>query len=78
MVGRDALRVVVVAGGGVPGAGEALQLAEDEGQEREQHAIQGAGVRAHLSRLRMERSSEAGEVRGEGGGGVCHLGSLLV
>ncbi len=76
MVGRDSLRVVVLAGGGVPGAGKALQLAEDEGQEREQHAIQGAGVRTHLSRLRFERSAEAGEMPGEGGGGVCHSGSL--
>lgn len=60
--------------GRVPGAGEALQPAEEEGEEGEQHRIQGAAERTHLSRLRMERSAEAGELPGEGGRRMCHVG----
>ncbi len=59
---------------GVPGAGEALQPAEQEGEEGEQHRIQGAAERTHLSRLRMKRSAQAGEMLGKGGGGMCHVG----
>jgi hypothetical protein len=63
---------VLLRGGGVPGAGETHQPAEEGGEEGEQHDIQRAGVRAQFSCLRLERSAQAGEMLGEGGGMGCH------
>ena len=62
----------LLRGGGVPGAGEACEAAEEGGEEGEQHGIQRGGVRAQFSCLRLERSAQAGEVLGEGGGMGCH------
>ena len=68
---------VLLRGSGVPGAGEACEAAEEGGEEGEQHRIQRADVRAQFSCLRLERSAQAGEVLGEGGGMGCHGGEYI-
>ena len=56
----------------MPGAGEAFQRGEEEGQEGEKHPVEGAAVRTQFSRLRLQRSTQAREQLGQGGGRRCH------